>query len=93
VYTFACADKETDRSAEDVAVDLVASNLLPMPYSSLNNNQNYDPTINRRAELNEEYDCRVCIHPVRDVAPGKVVMCVSFSATPKLLRYMQGDFI
>jgi tRNA (guanine37-N1)-methyltransferase len=92
VYTFARADKETYRSAEDVAVDLVASNLLPMACSSLNNNQNYDPTINRRAELNEEYDCRVSIHPVRDVAPGKVVMCVSFSATPKLLRYMKGDF-
>lgn len=82
VYTFARGDPETERSAEDVAVDLVASNLLP---------QSGNP-INRTRELNEEYDCQLKVHPVRDVAPGKLVLCVSFTATPKLLSYMQGDF-
>jgi tRNA (guanine37-N1)-methyltransferase len=81
VYTFARADPETDRSAEEVAIDLVASNLMPVPDS-----------VKRKSELNDEYDCQVMTHPVRDVAPGKVVVCVSFSATAKLLRYMKGDF-
>lgn len=78
VYTFARADG--DRTAEDVAVDLVAENLLPMG------------TTRRRDEMNQEYDCQVEVHAVRDVAPGKLVFCVSFSATGKLLRFMQGDF-
>jgi tRNA G37 N-methylase Trm5 len=47
---------------------------------------------NRLHELNEEYNCQVNVHHVRDVAPGKVVMCVSFYATPKLIRHMRGDF-
>jgi tRNA (guanine37-N1)-methyltransferase len=81
VYTFARADPTTDRDAEEVAVDLVAANLLPL-----------GNTIHCRTEMNEDYDCDIQVHPVRDVAPGKVVLCVSFSATPKLLRYMQGDF-
>jgi tRNA (guanine37-N1)-methyltransferase len=81
VYTFARADPETDRSAEQVAIDLVASNLLPVA-----------DAVKRKDELNDEYGCCVTTHPVRDVAPGKLVVCVSFSATPKLLRYMQGDF-
>jgi tRNA (guanine37-N1)-methyltransferase len=82
VYTFARADPETDRSAEEVAIDLVASNLLPVA----------DGAVKRKDELDDEHDCCVTTHPVRDVAPGKLVVCVSFSATPKLLRYMQGDF-
>lgn len=82
VYTFARADPETDRSAEEVAIDLVASNLLPVA----------DGAVKRKDELNDEHDCCVTTHPVRDVAPGKLVVCVSFSATSKLLRYMQGDF-
>jgi tRNA (guanine37-N1)-methyltransferase len=81
VYTFARADPETNRSAEDVAVDSIASNLLPMGDSTY-----------RKDELNNDYGCKVNVHDVRDVAPGKVVMCVSFSATPRLLRCMQGDF-
>ena len=81
VYTFARGDPETNRSAEDVAVDSIASNLLPMGDST-----------HRLDELNNEYDCKINVHHVRDVAPGKVVMCVSFNATPRLLRCMQGDF-
>jgi tRNA (guanine37-N1)-methyltransferase len=83
VYTFARADPETDRSAEDVAVDLVASNLLPLGDRVV---------VNRLNELNKDYGCRVKVHHVRDVAPGKLVVCVSFTATPKLLSHMQGDF-
>lgn len=79
VYTFARADE--DRTAEDVAVDLIADNLLP----------NQQVVTKRRQELND-FGCQVDVHAVRDVAPGKVVFCVSFTATAKLLRFMQGDF-
>lgn len=78
VYTFARADDV--RSAEDVAVDLVATNLLGR-----------DVTCGRN-ELDDHYDSHVKVHFVRDVAPGKSVFCVSFSATSGLLKYMQGYF-
>lgn len=75
VYTF--ARRDGDRTAEQVAVDLIADNLLPG---------------STRAELNDQFDCQVSVHAVRDVAPGKIVYCVSFQTTHKLLRSMQGDF-
>lgn len=81
VYTFA---RETDdRSVEEVAIDLIAHNLLPRPMAEGS----------RKGELDEEYQCRVRTHVVRDVAPGKVVVCVSFTVTPKLLRHMRGDYL
>jgi len=89
VYTFArAAEGDEDEtapclSAEDVAINLVADNLLPLPDA---------PTRSRLQELNGEYGCNVRVHNVRDVAPGKVVFCVSFTATNQLLRCMQGDF-
>jgi hypothetical protein len=46
----------------------------------------------RRAELDEYFGANVSTRLVRDVAPGKVVVCVSFSLTPKLVRYMQGRY-
>ena len=82
VYTFARATD--DATAEDGAVDMIASNLiagLPTGVAS-----------QRRGELNECYDCNVQVHAVRDVAPGKTVFCVSFSATPSLIKAMQGYF-
>lgn len=83
VYTFARADAdETHRTAEECAVDLIAEELLPM-----------GPRVTHRwEELNDDYGCDLRVHHVRDVAPGKLVLCVSFTATDKLLRYMQGDF-
>ncbi|GKY92071.1 hypothetical protein MPSEU_000178600 [Mayamaea pseudoterrestris] len=82
VYTFA---RPTDGlSAEEVAVEIIASNLIaglaPGAASC------------RRQELDECYDCNLQLHAVRDVAPGKTVYCVSFSATPQLIKAMQGDF-
>jgi len=91
VYTFARADPTTDRSAEDVAVDAIASELLP-PMGYARATPGDDGSYHRRQELNDEYDCHVVAREIRDVAPGKVVFCVSFTATPKLLRHMQGDF-
>jgi tRNA (guanine37-N1)-methyltransferase len=62
--------------------------------TSNNNNRNSNSInhLHRRDELNEEFDANVSTRLVRDVAPGKVVVCVSFSLTPKLVRYMQGDY-
>ena len=85
------------RSLEDVAVDLVAENLLPQ--LSPNNTERNSTTKNirthssRRQELNDVYSCNIRTHIVRDVAPGKVVVCVSFTVTSKLLRHMRGDFL
>ena len=67
-----------------MAVDLIAQELLPAMDDTA--------ATHRWQELNDDYDCSLKVHDVRDVAPGKLVVCVSFSATTKLLRYMQGDF-
>jgi hypothetical protein len=79
----ACPRRPRDRSsAEEVAIDLVASNLLPRRRRC-----------QTKGRANDEHDCCFTTHPVRDVA-CKRLSCVSFSAaTPKLLRYMQGDFL
>jgi hypothetical protein len=45
---------------------------------------------NERVELNDEHDCCVTTHQVRDVA-GQTCRVWSFSAAMRL-RYMQGDF-
>lgn len=85
VYTFA-RDDEKGRTAEESAVEAIASHLVV--------SSNFPGTTaqqSRAAEL-DTYGCRVSAHHVRDVAPGKKVYCVSFTATPKLIRYMQGDF-
>jgi tRNA (guanine37-N1)-methyltransferase len=119
VYTFARADPTTHRPAEEVAVDLIATNLLPPMTKSKSfmsapvapveettddvkeeavasfdqsNSGESCALFNRREELDVVFGCNVRVHAVRDVAPGKTVFCVSFSATDKLLRHMQGDF-
>ena len=87
VYTFAKESNDggnIDLSVEELAVNEIASNLVPMlPGQEVSS---------RLDELNDNFGCNVKVHNVRDVAPGKVVLCVSFSATERLLRYMQGDF-
>ena len=50
------------------------------------------PVVYRRDEFNDEFNTTISTRLVRDVAPGKVVVCVSFYITPKLIRYMQGDY-
>lgn len=84
VYTFARLSLSSNETAEDVAVNLIAEQLLPTTTTTTNGR--------RILELNDEYNCRVRVHPVRDVAPGKSVFCVSFSVTSKLLRHMRGNF-
>jgi len=96
VYTFARSPEEDDGessaalSADDVAVDLIASELLAGP-GAVGEGDSATKTSSKEY-LNRNFGCDVQVHFVRDVAPGKVVFCVSFSATPKLLRYMQGDY-
>ncbi|CAB9522151.1 methyltransferase [Seminavis robusta] len=94
VYTFARADAKTGRSAQDVAIDIIASELLPpMGLEDDDNDDDDDGGCHhRQQELNDEYGCQVVAREVRDVAPGKLVFCVSFTATPELLRVMQGSF-
>lgn len=83
VYTFARADNE--RSTTDVAIDMVADNLLPEGGYS-------EQTFFRKKQL-DHLGCNVRAHEVRDVAPGKVVICVSFDVTTTLLKHMQGEFL
>jgi tRNA (guanine37-N1)-methyltransferase len=93
LYTFARADfsdefKSDDmppRDAAEVAVDLVAEGLVPEGGA-------IEESRYRRSFL-DKMGCDVQAREVRDVAPGKVVICVSFKVTATLLRIMQGDFV
>jgi tRNA (guanine37-N1)-methyltransferase len=91
VYTFARKDINNADEVE-VAVDIVADKLLPPIHQRKDDDEDINHHYHRREELNEEFDANVQTRLVRDVAPGKVVVCVSFSLTPKLVRYMQGDY-
>jgi tRNA (guanine37-N1)-methyltransferase len=102
VYTFARGDKPSPsqtqhddqdhqprRTGEQVAVDAIANELLP----EFGGGSIEDPPGKfRQGELDQEYGTQFQTRVVRDVAPGKVVVCVSFSITPLLLRSMQGDY-
>ena len=94
LYTFARGDDPASeygknivnpRSAVDVAIDLVADGLLP------------EGGAIKKSRFRKTYldklGCDVKAQEVRDVAPGKVVICVSFKISPNLLSVMQGDFI
>uniref|UniRef100_A0A7S1G104 tRNA (guanine(37)-N1)-methyltransferase n=1 Tax=Corethron hystrix TaxID=216773 RepID=A0A7S1G104_9STRA len=83
LYTFARGDSE--RTAEEAATDAVADALLPEGGYTV-------PTIHRKGYL-DSLGCGLRTHEVRDVAPGKVVFCITFRATPALIRHMQGDFV
>jgi len=86
VYTFARASAKHLNDEEEIAVNLIANELIPeMGDDSVESRY-------RRDELNEDFGADVQTRLVRDVAPGKVVVCVSFSLTPALIRCMQGDF-
>jgi len=78
-------DKFPPRDASEVAIDLVADGLLPEGGA-------IEASRNRRSLL-DRLGCKVKTTEVRDVAPGKVVICVSFRVTKALLKVMQGDFI
>jgi len=83
VYTFA---KIIDGgSYEQAAVDLVIDQLIPEGGAA-------EKTRGRQSEF-DRLGCNVKAREIRDVAPGKVVVCVSFSATSQLLRHVQGDFV
>jgi len=80
---------ESSSSFEENAVNEIASHLLPALPGEGSGSQT---TTSRWEELDQNFGCNIKVHNVRNVAPGKVVMCVSFSATERLLRFMQGDF-
>lgn len=82
VYTFARGDEE--RTAAEVAIDGVADGLLP--------EGGYVEPSKFRGEYLDSLGCNVTAREVRDAAPGKLVICVSFSVTRMLLRRMQGDY-
>lgn len=82
VYTFARGDDE--RTEAEVAIDMVADGLLP--------EGGYSLTSKFRGDYLNELGCNVEAREIRDAAPGKLVICVSFSASRTLLRRMQGDF-
>ena len=88
---------------EEMVVDEIASHLLPLlpgqeqispptttPIPAIPGTATIKMT--RWDELNQNFGCNVKVHNVRDVAPGKIVYCVSFSATNRLLQYMQGNY-
>ena len=84
---------------EEVAVTIIAEQLLPsMVPAAIRRHEAEDleesrtTTSSRRQEMDAEFDTQFSTRMVRDVAPGKVVVCVSFFVTPKLIRHMQGDF-
>ena len=82
VYTFARGDE--DRTAAEVAVDMVANGLLP--------EGGYTEPSKFRGEYLNSLGCDVKAREIRDAAPGKLVIRVSFSVTRVLLRRMQGDY-
>ena len=82
VYTFSRGDGE--RSASEVAIDMVADGLLP-------EGGYVEPSKFRGKYLNE-LGCNIQAREIRDASPGKMVICVSFSVTRLLLRRMQGDY-
>ena len=85
VYTFARSSTKNLDDEEEVAVNLIANELIPE--MSKDSESCY-----RRDELDQDFGAQVQTRMVRDVAPGKVVVCVSFYLTPALIRCMQGDF-
>ena len=99
VYTFARATALGADDEEEVAVNIVANELLPEITAfddgsddAADDNSATTASYHRRQEFNDEFGTNISTRLVRDVAPGKVVVCVSFSLTPKLVRYMQGDY-
>ena len=93
LYTFARGDDSDaftsddlpPRDAVEVAVDLVAEGLVPEGGA-------IESSRYRRAFL-DKMGCDVKAIEVRDVAPGKAVIYVSFKVTDTLLKVMQGDFV
>ena len=82
LYTFSRADDE--RTAAEVAIDMVADGLLP--------EGGYVEPSKFRGGYLDELGCNIQAREIRDAAPGKLVICVSFSVTRLLLRRMQGDY-
>ena len=81
VYTFARGDAETNKTPADVAKNMVAIGLLP----------NLGDSGEESVKTLNDLGCNIRAREVRDVAPGKVVMWVTFQVTSDLLRTMQEE--
>merc|ERR1711976_193343 len=68
VYTFARGDAETNKTPADVSKEMVAIGLLP----------NLGASGEDSVKVLDDLGCNVRAREVRDVAPGKVVMWVTF---------------
>lgn len=91
VYTFVKGDPDSNSTdEEELGVDIIANELLPVMGDDKSRAEEHG---HRRNELDKEFETQFSTRLVRDVAPGKVVVCVSFFLTPKLVRYMQGDYV
>jgi hypothetical protein len=75
---------DNDRTTAEAAIDLVANGLLP--------EGGYTESTKFREKYLNDLGCQVAAREIRDAAPGKLVICVSFSVTQVLLRRMQGDY-
>mmetsp|Transcript_45508 Transcript_45508/g.110219 ORF Transcript_45508/g.110219 Transcript_45508/m.110219 type:complete len:585 (+) Transcript_45508:97-1851(+) len=94
-----------NENEEEIALDIIADELLPAMNTPIDDDDDGDeyfdmdedmdgdaPRRHRRREMDEAFGTQFSTRLVRDVAPGKVVVCVSFFLTPKLIRYMQGEY-
>lgn len=79
VYTFARGDAETNKTPADVSKEMVAIGLLP----------NLGASGEDSVKALNDLGCNVRAREVRDVAPGKVVMWVTFQVTRDLLQILQ----
>ena len=72
-------------NAREVAINIVADNLIPKGGAI--------EEIQGREKSLDTLGCNLHAREVRDVAPGKSVIYVSFQVMENLIRSMQSDYV